>query len=110
MDRMDMNISAKLGMRLKMIRIAAGIKQKDLSKAFNIPASLLSMYEKGSREPSLKFLENFTKYFNIPLSQLFVLMEEDATENDEAASILNKMKIDILRLEKESLRSRIHVI
>lgn len=93
---MDINIAIRLGKRLKMIRIAAGIKQKDLSNELNITASLLLMYENGSREPSLNFLENFTKYFNFPLSQLFVLMEEDSMSNnkDKAMSILNETESD----------------
>jgi transcriptional regulator with XRE-family HTH domain len=54
------------------------------------------MYENGSREPSLNFLENFTKYFNFSLSQLFVLMGEDSISNnkDKAMSILNETKSD----------------
>lgn len=63
---MDINIAFKLGKRLKMIRIAAEIKQKDLLNKLNISASLLSMYENGSRESSLNFLENFTKYLISP--------------------------------------------
>jgi len=108
---MDMNIVVKLGRRLKMIRIAAGIKQKDLSKELKIPASLLSMYESGSREPSLHFLGSFSNYFNFSLSQLFVLMDEDSmsSDKDKASYILNEMKSHILHLERESLKSKFDV-
>jgi len=100
---MDINISARLGKRLKMIRVASGMKQKTLSSALNIPASLLSMYENGKRELPLTFIEKFSIFFHIPLSQLFNLMEEESTRNDEATSILNEIKIYLLLLEKESL-------
>gem|GEM_PF-3548944 len=107
-----MNIVVKLGKRLKMIRIAAGIKQKDLSEDLHIPASLLSMYESGSREPSLNFLESFSNYFNFSLSQLFVLIDEDSMRSDKkdkATYVLNEMKSYILRLEQESLKSKFNV-
>ena len=108
---MDMNIVVKLGKRLKMIRIAAGIKQKELSRELKIPASLLSMYESGSREPSLNFLENFANHFNFPISQLFVLMDKDYidSDRDKAAYVLNELKSYILRLERESLKSKFDV-
>ena len=103
-----MSIAVKLGKRLKMIRIAAGIKQKDLSKEFNIPASLLSMYESGSREPSLSFLEIFSTYFQLPLSQIFSLMENNSNKNEEdkSGSTLQEMKKLILSLEKEALKAK----
>ena len=102
-----MNIAIKLGKRLKIIRVAAGVKQKDLSKELNIPASLLSMYENGVREPSLSFLEIFSEHFKLPLSQLFVLMEETSRNNDDSESgiILEEMKNHILKLEKASLEA-----
>ncbi len=105
---MDMDINVKLGKRLKMIRIAAGIKQKDLSNELNVPAPLLSMYENGIREPSLNFLEKYSEYFRLPISQIFILMEEDKPNKNEDRTtfILKGMKNHILCLEKELLKNQ----
>lgn len=102
-----MDVVTKLGKRLKMIRIAAGVKQKDLAKELDIPAPLLSMYEKGSREPSLIFLEKFAHRFNLPISHLFTLLEETPKEQQNEISILmNDMKNLLINLEKEALKGR----
>ncbi len=103
-----MELAAKLGKRLKMIRIAAGIKQKDLSVELNIPAPLLSMYEKGTREPSLAFLNKFSEFFKLPLSQLFTLMEDvtPTRNNSEVSLLMNEMKNLITSLERETLKIR----
>lgn len=104
---MDLNISTKLGKRLKMIRVASGMKQKSLSNALNIPASLLSMYENGKRKLPLNFLEKFSTFFHIPISQLFIMMEDEPSEtrNDEATSLLNDMKSRIFSLERKYLKN-----
>lgn len=104
---MDLNISAKLGKRLKMIRIASGMKQKSLSSALNITASLLSMYENGKRELPLNFLEKYSHFFHIPISQLFIMTEDDSdvSNGDKATSLLNEMKSQVLSLEKQYLNN-----
>jgi transcriptional regulator with XRE-family HTH domain len=73
------NIIKKLGLELKLIRIEAGIKQKDLAKKLKIPAPLLSMYETGVREPPIEFLELFAKKFKISISRIFFLLENKKT-------------------------------
>jgi transcriptional regulator with XRE-family HTH domain len=106
-----MDVVAKLGKRLKIIRIATGVKQKDLAKELNIPAPLLSMYEKGSREPPLSFLNQFANHFQLPMSQLFSLLDEKyGQENNEISALMKDMKSLLLNLEKESLIGRKHVL
>lgn len=87
-----------------MIRVAAGVKQKDLSNDLKIPASLLSMYESGTREPSLGFLESFAGYFQLSLSHIFSLMENDSNEK-KISPDLQEMKDILLALEKEVLKA-----
>lgn len=102
-----MSLTEQLGKRIKMIRIAAGIKQKDLAKTLSIPAPLLSMYEKGSREPSLSFLASFAAHFDLPLSQLFVSVGKTSTsEKPNIASLMSEMKHLIFDLEKQTLQTR----
>jgi transcriptional regulator with XRE-family HTH domain len=100
-------IPEQLGKRIKMIRIAAGIKQKDLAEKLSIPAPLLSMYEKGNREPPLSFLALFANHFNISLSQLFMSVGEAATSaKPDMISLMSEMKHLIFDLEKQALETR----
>ena len=69
------SIGKKLGLQLKLIRVSAGVKQKDLARTMKLPAPLLSMYETGTREPPLVFLERFAKRFKISISRIFFLIE-----------------------------------
>jgi transcriptional regulator with XRE-family HTH domain len=72
-----MSIAVELGKKLKMIRIAAGIEQKNLSEKLNVTVPLLSMYEKGTIKPSLNFYKTFAQNFNLPLSRIFAVIEEN---------------------------------
>lgn len=94
----------QLGNRLKMIRTAAGIKQKDLAEKLDIPAPLLSMYEKGAREPSIRFLDTYTKLFNMSLSQLFTFVDEPSSNpKSDVFILMSKMKNLLFDLEKHTI-------
>jgi transcriptional regulator with XRE-family HTH domain len=110
-----MQITEKLGKRLKLIRVAAGIKQKVLASNLNIPAPLLSMYENGSREPSLSFLDSFATFFGLPLSQIFTFIDNDETStadsdipanNVDLSAYMSEMKQILLKLENYTLKNR----
>lgn len=107
-----MLITEKLGKRLKLIRIAAGVKQNVLASKLNIPAPLLSMYEKGSREPSLSFLESFATFFRLPLSQIFTLMDNDDSANGsdipekDIVTYMSEMKQLLLKFENYTINNR----
>lgn len=94
-----------LGTRLKMIRIYSGVKQKDLAEKLNIPASLLSLYEQGKREPSISFLNIFAENFDMSLSQLFSYqtMQDNKTDT-ESHSLINRLQNLLTELEKDKLK------
>jgi transcriptional regulator with XRE-family HTH domain len=89
-----------------MIRIASGIKQIELASELSIPASLLSMYEKGTREPTLTFIVKFTRYFEMSLSQFFLPLEKSPQNQEDLLSLTTKIKDLVLNLEEEALRKR----
>jgi len=65
------------------------------------------MYEKGSREPPLSFLEKFSRYFDLPISHLFALLDDTPKENKNEMSVLmNDMKSLLISLEKETLKGK----
>jgi transcriptional regulator with XRE-family HTH domain len=101
-----MQLLEQLGKRLKMIRVAAGVKQKDLAEELAVPAPLLSMYERGTREPSIRFLDIYARQFNMSLSQLFSFLEEPKVEDkSDFSAVMAEMKHLIFNLEKQSLKS-----
>jgi transcriptional regulator with XRE-family HTH domain len=101
-----MQLLEQLGKRLKMIRVAAGVKQKDLAEALAIPAPLLSMYENGTREPSIRFLDMYTRQFNMSLAQFFSFMEEPVSQGKpDFTSVMAEMKHLMFDLEKQALKA-----
>ena len=67
----------ELGHRLKLFRVAANIKQKDLAQHLDVSANYVYMVEKGQREPSLDYLKRFAKLVKVPLAALFLEPAKD---------------------------------
>jgi transcriptional regulator with XRE-family HTH domain len=58
----------KIGNRLKEIRKKNGLTQKDIVKIFKLSdQNLVSRYENGILNPPLKFLIEFSEYFDVSL-------------------------------------------
>lgn len=101
-----MEILNELGTRLKMIRVYSGIKQKRLAEELEIPASLLSMYEQGKREPSISFLYSFCTRFDMTLSQLFSFhnsIEENKTK-PEFKNFINDLQLLLSDFERNKFK------
>lgn len=60
---------------LKAIRKYHGISQSDLAYELNISKSYLCELEAGKKTVSYNFLEEFSRYFDIPTSSLVYLSE-----------------------------------
>ena len=100
-----MNFYEKIGQRIRMIRIYAGHKQKELAKQLEIQPALLSMYEQGKREQPLKFLVSFCDVYNMSLTQFFSLIEESEKESQNSAldNLILKLNSTLSSLEKMQL-------
>lgn len=97
----------EIGKRIKMIRLYAGFKQKELAEKLNVQAPLLSLYEQGKRGPSLNFLKKFCDFFGISLSQFFVFVEDtnlkDKKTNEDLSLIIEDLNKTLNRLERINL-------
>lgn len=71
-------------MRIKLFRVAAELKQKDIAEALEVTVNYVSMVERGKREPTLRYLRSFAKLANIPTSVL--LWEPHPVDEREAGS------------------------
>lgn len=60
-----------LGKTVKLLRINAGIKQKDLAKRLNISSNYLSLIENNKREPSISLIERVSEELDVPVSYIF---------------------------------------
>lgn len=64
--------------RIKEIRLKQHKTQKDLAKLLNVSEQAIAYYEKAMREPSLSTWVKLANYFNVPMSYL------TGVSNDEA--------------------------
>lgn len=74
---------AQLGKTIKMLRINAGIKQKDLAQRVQISPNYLSLVENGKREPSISVIEHIAQKLKIPISYIFWYAYEKPTNLPE---------------------------
>lgn len=60
-----------VGKNIKLFRINAGLKQKDLAATIGVEDSYLSSVENAKKEPSLSLLKKIATALNIPISMFF---------------------------------------
>ena len=60
-------------LHLKELRTQRGLTQSELSKALNVSASSIGMYEQGRREPDNTTLKKIASYFNVTTDYLLGL-------------------------------------
>jgi len=60
---------------LKLLRVYHGATQAELSEAFEIGRPYISQLEDGRERICLYALENYSEYFNIPISSIFYIAE-----------------------------------
>lgn len=64
-----------LGKRLKELRIASGLTQKQLADILGINSVTYLHYEKEQREPPLSLLADMAKFFDVSVDYLLGLTE-----------------------------------
>lgn len=101
-----MDLLFALGLRLRNIRALAGLKQKDLASELMVPASLLSLFEQGKREPSITFLYKFCNHFHISLSELFAFCSSNGQKKSaELDNVVGNLSQLLYSLEKMKLNA-----
>lgn len=66
-----MNINVKLGNRIRYLRLQKGWSQEFLSFEAEINKNYLSDLERGTRNPTLRIIEQIAIAFNVEISFLF---------------------------------------
>lgn len=66
-----MDIKQKIGSRIKQLREAAGISQKDISFAADLDRSYIASVENGQRNISIVNIEKIAKALGVTIKVLF---------------------------------------
>lgn len=61
----------QIGSKLKILRNARRMTQKELGELLDYSESYISHIEKGNRNPSIKDLQKLTKIFNVSIDYFF---------------------------------------
>lgn len=63
--------------RLEEIRKERGIKQETLANDLSVSRQTISSLESGRYNPSIILAFKISKYFNMPIDEIFIYEEED---------------------------------
>ena len=69
-------MTSTLGVRIRAIREDHEVMQKDLAEALTVDQSTLSKFEQDKRIPSVNFIIEFCKYFNVSTDFLLGLSDD----------------------------------
>ena len=65
-----------LGERLKNLRLARELSQRELAQTLRVGASTIASYELGRREPDRKALATFAQFFDVSTDYLIGLVDD----------------------------------
>jgi transcriptional regulator with XRE-family HTH domain len=89
-----------IGQTIRVLRTAAGMKQKELAVAAGIQPNSLSLIESGKREPSLALLRSISKALDVPMSLIFWDPQDySLQENNNQTTLLSNLRQQLLELE-----------
>lgn len=64
--------------RLEELRKANGIKQEELAEALEVSRQTIGSLENGRYNPSILLAFKISRYFGIPIEEIFIYEEEEA--------------------------------
>jgi len=62
---------------IKKIRLEKGIKQIKMAEDLQVTRQTLTAIENNKYNPSLELALKIVKYFDVPISEVFILLEEE---------------------------------
>ena len=96
------DVQRQLGLRLKELRSAKGLRQEDLEK-WDFSYRYYGMIERGMVNPSLETLMRLCKIFDVSLVDLFSFMEIDGLVTEEREAVA----IKVAKILKENKKTKI---
>lgn len=100
---MDINdIQRQIGLRLKELRLAKGLRQEDLEK-WDFSYRYYGKLERGLVNPTLGTLIRLCEIFDVTLMDLFRFMEKDGLTSEERESVA----VNVSKILKENKKKNI---
>ena len=101
---MDIDVIKKqLGLRLKELRLARGLKQEDLEK-WEFSYRYYGKLERGLVNPTVETLTKLCDIFNVTLADLFLFMNDNKNPSDEREQVIVKLA----KLLKDNRKTKIN--
>jgi transcriptional regulator with XRE-family HTH domain len=96
-------IKKQLGLRLKELRLAKGLKQEDLGK-WEFSYRYYGKLERGLVNPTIETLTKLCDIFNVTLADLFLFMNDNKNPSDEREQVIVKLA----KLLKDNRKTKIN--
>lgn len=90
--------------RLIMLRQQQNMTQEDLAKKLGLAISTISMYERGSRIPSLRVLEKIADFFNVDMDFLLGKKDRNTVLHEIGHFISHDTKSEKIKLAARNLK------
>jgi transcriptional regulator with XRE-family HTH domain len=101
---MDIEVIKKqLGLRLKELRLARGLRQEDLEK-WEFSYRYYGKLERGFVNPTVETLAKLCDIFDVTLADLFLFMGDDKSASGEKEQVIVKLA----KLLKDSRKTKIN--
>jgi transcriptional regulator with XRE-family HTH domain len=96
-------IKKQLGLRLKELRLARGLRQEDLEK-WEFSYRYYGKLERGLVNPTVETLTKLCDIFNVTLADLFLFMNDNENPSDEREQVIVKLA----KLLKDNRKTKIN--
>ena len=109
-------LAAKLGLKIRMLRKAAGLTQGELGEIADVSASFIGYVERGQQMPSLKMVQRIAHGLKLPSHVLFdystetnALLEFAETEDAKRKHLYKALLVELHTCTLDDLRALIQV-
>jgi len=92
----------EFGLKLKELRLQAGLTQKELGDRIGISKSVVSFYEHLDRTPSPDVLIKLSSVFHVSADELLGIQKKDVVD----VSGLDEDDVKVVRMVVEQLRKK----
>ncbi|SRR5712692_5756156 len=94
----------KLGKAIRVVRTAAGLRQRTVARRLGVSPNYISLIEGGKREPSISLLNRLAHILGVPVGVFFLWQEMDKEAIESGR--LDRIRELLIRLEAMYLLSR----
>lgn len=92
-----------IGKTIKLLRINAGFKQKDLAVKVGVSQNYLSLVENDKRQPSLSFLRSVAEGLRVPSNYLILeILAESLLLEEKELEVISNVRQAVAELQRVS--------